>query len=75
MLAGLRMHPQPGQHDQQLGTFTSAEMGSITSAVTMANHLRTGLVLGALNMALHQRRPASVIHHSDSEYMRAGSLA
>ena len=32
---------------------------------SMANHLRTELVLGALNMALHQRRPASVIHHSD----------
>ena len=41
---------------------------------SMANHLRTELVLDALNMALHQRRPASVIHHSDSEYMRAGSL-
>ena len=32
---------------------------------SMANHLRTELVLDALNMALHQRRPASVIHHSD----------
>lgn len=31
----------------------------------MANHLRTELVLDALNMALHQRRPANVIHHSD----------
>ena len=31
----------------------------------MANHLRTELVLAALDMALGQRRPASVIHHSD----------
>ena len=31
----------------------------------MANHLRTELVLAALNMALAQRRPESVIHHSD----------
>jgi putative transposase len=31
----------------------------------MATHLRTELVLDALNMALAQRRPASVIHHSD----------
>jgi len=31
----------------------------------MATHLRTELVLAALNMALHQRRPTNVIHHSD----------
>jgi putative transposase len=31
----------------------------------MASHLRTELVLEALNMALWQRRPAAVIHHSD----------
>jgi len=31
----------------------------------MATHLRTELVLEALNMALTQRRPANVIHHSD----------
>ena len=31
----------------------------------MANHLRTELVLEALNMALWQRRPATVVHHSD----------
>jgi putative transposase len=31
----------------------------------MATHLRTELVLDALNMALAQRRPADVIHHSD----------
>jgi putative transposase len=31
----------------------------------MAQHLRTELVLDALNMALWQRRPAAVIHHSD----------
>ncbi len=31
----------------------------------MANHLRTELVLDALNMALGQRQAAGVIHHSD----------
>jgi len=31
----------------------------------MATHLRTELVLAALNMAVTQRRPRGVIHHSD----------
>lgn len=31
----------------------------------MASHLKTDLVLGALNMAIAQRRPMSVVHHSD----------
>ncbi len=31
----------------------------------MASHLRTELVLDALNMALAQRHPEDVIHHSD----------
>jgi putative transposase len=31
----------------------------------MATHLKTDLVLDALNMALSQRRPQGVIHHSD----------
>jgi putative transposase len=31
----------------------------------MAEHLRTQLVLAALNMAIGQRRPQSVVHHSD----------
>ena len=31
----------------------------------MAAHLRTALVTGALEMAVKQRRPAAVIHHSD----------
>jgi len=31
----------------------------------MATHLRTELVLDALNMAIGQRRPQDVIHHSD----------
>ena len=31
----------------------------------MAGHLRTELVLDALHMAVQQRRPDSVIHHSD----------
>jgi putative transposase len=32
---------------------------------SMADHLRTELVLDALDMALWQRRPSTVIHHSD----------
>lgn len=32
---------------------------------SMANHLRTQLVLDALGMAIGQRQPADVIHHSD----------
>jgi putative transposase len=32
---------------------------------SMTNHLRTELVLDALEMALGQRRPTDVIHHSD----------
>ena len=32
---------------------------------SMANHLRTELVLDALEMAIGQRRPHGVIHHSD----------
>ena len=31
----------------------------------MATHLKTELVLEALNMAVWQRRPSGVIHHSD----------
>ena len=31
----------------------------------MANHLKTELVLEALNMAVWRRRPNDVIHHSD----------
>jgi putative transposase len=40
----------------------------------MATHLRTRLVLAALDMAIAQRRPAGVIHHSDqgSQYTAVG---
>jgi putative transposase len=31
----------------------------------METHLKTELVLDALNMAIHQRNPTNVIHHSD----------
>jgi putative transposase len=31
----------------------------------MATHLRSELVVEALNMAVHQRKPVNVIHHSD----------
>jgi transposase InsO family protein len=33
--------------------------------ITFANHLRAELVLDALEMAIGQRRPDGVIHHSD----------
>ncbi len=32
---------------------------------SMANHLRAELVMAALEMAVSQRRPSNVIHHSD----------
>jgi putative transposase len=40
----------------------------------MATHLRTELVVTALNMAVDQRRPQDVIHHSDqgSQYTAVG---
>jgi putative transposase len=39
----------------------------------MAEHLRTELVLDALDMAIWNRRPAQgLVHHSDSEYVGAG---
>jgi putative transposase len=31
----------------------------------MANHLRTELVLDALDMAIYRRQPSNVVHHSD----------
>ncbi|MBN2501755.1 MAG: IS3 family transposase [Anaerolineales bacterium] len=34
----------------------------------MATHLRTQLVINALRMAIRQRRPTGVIHHSDQGY-------
>ena len=41
----------------------------------MAPHMRAELVEGALAMAIANRKPKGrVVHHSDSEYSRAGSL-
>jgi putative transposase len=40
---------------------------------SMADHLRTALVLDALDMALGQRRPYGVIHHSDSQCSSASA--
>jgi putative transposase len=52
---------------------------------SMANHLRAELVVDALEMAIGQRRPGDVIHHSDqgsqlefnqsSQHLRALTLA
>ena len=41
---------------------------------SMANHLRTELVLDALDAAVAQRRPRNVTHHSDqgSQYTSSG---
>ena len=41
-----------------------------------AGHLRTGLALDALVMALWRRREdvSGLVHHSDSEYVVAGSF-
>ena len=41
---------------------------------SMANHLRTELVLDALEMAIGQRRPGDVIHHSDQGSQPSGIL-
>jgi putative transposase len=58
-------------------TYVPTEVGHIYLAVVLdawsrrvvgwaiEGHLRTALVLAALNMALEQRRPTNVIHHSD----------
>ena len=40
----------------------------------MANHLRTELVLDALNMALGQRSASAVIHHSDQLQAAFGTV-
>ena len=40
----------------------------------MGERMTADLVLGALNMALHTRRPDSVIHHSDQGSQRANCL-
>ena len=37
----------------------------VTILAPMATHLQTDLVLDALNMAIGQRQPTAVIHHSD----------
>jgi putative transposase len=41
----------------------------------METHLRTELILAALNMAITQRRPQAVIHHSDHGSTQATPLA
>ena len=58
-------------------TYVSTEAGFLYLAVVldalsrrivgwaMADHLRTELVLGALDMAIQQRSPEETIHHSD----------
>ena len=51
--------------------FPALKVGTVEAALAvmgspaMATHLRTELVLAALNMAIGQRRPDGVVHHSD----------
>ncbi len=40
---------------------------------SMANHMLATLILDALDMAVGQRRPKDVIHHSDSQWINASS--
>ena len=72
-----RDNRQRWAESHQVVHFYAGQWCTFTPALTgwsMANHLRTRLVLDALDMALWQRRPDGVVHHSDSEYLRAGSL-
>jgi len=43
-----------------INAFSRRVVGWVT-----ANHLRTALVLDALEIVIHQRKPLAVIHHSD----------
>ncbi len=48
--------------------FLAVVLGAFSRRIvgwSLASHLRTSLVLDALNMAIAQRKPADVIHHSD----------
>jgi len=48
--------------------YLAVTLDACTRAVVgwaMADHLRSELVIDALNMALHRRRASNVIHHSD----------
>ena len=66
-----------GEHRRGARTYVPAGSGFLYLAVVvdafsrkvvgwaMEGHLRAELVVGALNMALWQRRPTGVIHHSD----------
>ena len=70
-------HAPPGSGYLTLITFIPTAAGLLYLAVVldafsrrivgwaMANHLRTELVLDALGMAIGQRQPTDVIHHSD----------
>ncbi len=42
---------------------------------SMGHHLKAQLMIDAMNMAIAQRRPRDVIHHSDSHTIKASSLA
>src|SRR6266511_503314 len=61
------VHPNSSREGSALGAGSHAfeQAGSHTSENRQETHLRTELVLAALDMAVAQRRPRDVIHHSD----------
>jgi len=61
-MADLAPFPVPSSSTKQR---TSLYVSRRVVGWAMANHLRTELVLDALEMAIHQRKPLGVIHHSD----------
>ena len=73
------LHGDGAQQSVEQITYASTTAGFLYLAVvldvfsrrvvgwSMANHLRTERVLDALYMAVQQRRPVDVIHHSDQD--------
>ena len=63
---GGRHHLRP-DGDAACSISRSCSMSGVAGSIgwAMATHLRTELVLAALDMAIAQRRPTAVIHHSD----------
>ena len=65
---------------QEEFAFLAVVLDAFSRAVVgwaMADHLRASLAVAALGMALKERQPVwgSLIHHSDSQWMKASSWA